>query len=326
MKTIESSQTFQHFVGVDVGKETLVAQHFATRQLIEFPNTSDGIANFLQGHAAWLKNGYFVVDTTGGWERPLIGDLIAAGVTVHRADGRRVKSFARSLGKMAKTDAIDASVLARYGHDRHAELFQCQLANESLFLLKNLVTRRGQLARYAKEERQRLSGPLPNKVRFLVEQNLDALCEQMTIIEQEISLCLENDTTLKRKAEILQTVPGVGPQTAAFLLAEMPELGQLNRKQIASIAGLAPHAYDSGKMSGRRTTYGGRRHVKAALFFAALNAARSKNNPLGDFYTRLVNAGKPKRCALIAVARKIITIINARLQNHHCIQPEFMSR
>ncbi len=280
----------------------------------------------MAAHAPWLDGGYFVVDTTGGWERPLIGALLTAAVCVHRADGRRVKSFARSLGKLAKTDAIDAGVLARYGHDRHAELFLCQIADDSLFLLQNLVTRRGQIARYAKEEKQRLSASLPHKVRFLVEQNLETLRDQIATIEHEIAVCLEQDEALNAKAAILQTLPGIGPQTTAFLLAEMPELGHLNRKQIASLAGLAPHAHDSGKMTGRRTTYGGRRQVKAALFLAALNAARAKNNPLRDFYTRLINAGKSKRCALVAVARKLITIINAKLRDSFFTRQQFMSR
>jgi transposase len=188
------------------------------------------------------------------------------------------------------------------------------------------VTRRGQLARYAKEEKQRLSGPLPEKLRFMIEASLEQLQEQLGAIEQEIAACIKSNAELAKKAELMQELPGVGPQTAAFLLAEMPELGQIDRKAIASLAGLAPHAYDSGKMNGRRTTWGGRRQVKAALFLAALNAVRSRENALRTFYERLLEAGKSKRCALVAVARKLVTILNARLKEKFYIQPDLMSR
>lgn len=326
MTMTNPSTSFQHFIGVDVGKDTLVLCRYGSPETISVSNTPSGITELFSTYKSWFEGSYVVVDTTGGWERSLIISLLGCNLTVHRADGRKVKSFARSLGKLAKTDAIDAAILARYGHDRHQELFICQLADDSLFLLQNLVTRRSQLATYAKEEKQRLSGPLPQKLRFLIEQHLESLQEQLETIEKEIAVCLKENPILQAKAELLKTMPGIGPQTAPFLLAELPELGQLDRKQIAAIAGLAPYAYDSGRMNARRRTYGGRRHVRAALFLAALNAIRAKDSTLRTFFLRLTEAGKSKRCALIAVARKIITILNAKLRDNFFPQMHFMSR
>lgn len=315
MQNNGSAPSFQHFIGVDVGKETLVIHRHGTFDHTEIPNTTQGIADFLTDHPTWLDNSYFVVDTTGGWERPLIVALLSIGVCIHRADGRKVKSFARSLGKLAKTDAIDATVLARYGHDRHAELPLCALADETVFLLQSLVTRRAQLAVYAKEEKQRLSGQIPEKMRSLIQNHLEHLQEQIATIEEEIARCISSDPLLSQKAELMKTLPGIGPQVSALLLAEMPELGQLDRREIAALAGLAPYAYDSGKMSGRRTTYGGRKQVKTALFLAAINAVRAKDNTLKAFYARLLENGKSKRCALVAVSRKLITILNGKIRD-----------
>jgi transposase len=321
-----SPADFQHFFGVDVGKETLVVCQYGLPQTETYVNDSTGIAALLAKHLPALEPTYVVVDSTGGWERTLIEALLEKKVAVHCADGRKVKAFSRSLGQLAKTDALDAAILARYGHDRHKELILCALADDSLRLLQSLITRRSQLVTYRKEEKQRLSGPLPNKLRLMIEEHLGHLLVQLELLEAEITTLLEQHAPLKEKATELQTVAGIGPQTATFLLAEMPELGQLDRKKIAALAGLAPYAYDSGKMFGRRTTYGGRRHVRAALFLAALNASRAKDSPLSTFCARLIENGKSKRCALVATARKIITILNAKLKEKFFAQPKLLSR
>ena len=323
-----ASAGFARFIGVDVGKAELVACLHGGAGVTGFANSAAGIDGWLAAHAGQLADAYVVVDATGGWERTLIAALLAKGATVHRADGRKVKSFARSLGVLAKTDALDARLLARYGHDRHRELSTAILADEQLFLLKGLVTRRSQVALYAKEEKQRLSGPLPERVRFLTERHLDCLGEEIDAIETEIHACIHACPALRGKAELMMKLQGIGPLTAALLLAEMPELGQLDGKQIASLAGLAPHAHDSGKMNGKRTTWGGRKIVKSALFLAALNAvkAKEKDNRLRAFYQKLLANGKSKRCALIATARKIIVILNARLKEKFFLKLADLSR
>jgi transposase len=321
-----SSPPMLNFIGIDVGKTELVACLQGNAALPPFPNTAAGISQFLENHQAWWENAYVVVDATGGWERAVITALLAKKVTVHRADGRKAKSFARSLGQLAKTDALDAKLLARYGKERHMDLPTVALADENLHLLQSLVTRRTQLALYAEQEKQRLSAPLPHKVRCLTEQHPDHLLQNIEDIEAEIATCIDSTEDLRKKAELMATIPGIGAQTSARLLAEMPELGQLDRKQIASLARLAPYAFDSGKMQGRRSTYGGRTHVKAALFLAALNAAHAKDNPFRAFYEKLLKAGKSKRCALIATARKIIVTLNAKLRDTFFPQPKFMSR
>lgn len=326
MKPNTIFSSFNAFIGVDVGKETLVLCHHSSREVITIANDATAISGFMATCPHWLEGAYWVVDTTGGWERMLISQLLAQNVSVHSADGRRVKSFARSLGRLAKTDAIDAALLARYGAERHAQLVVCQLADEALYLLQNLVTRRGQLVIYAQEEKQRLSSPLPERLRILIEMNLACLTDQLEQLEHDIALCIQHDNHLRAKAALMQEMPGIGPHTAALLLAQMPELGQLDRRQIAALAGLAPYARDSGKMTGRRSTYGGRHAIKKALFLAALNAIRARTGPLKEFYTRLLEAGKAKKCALIALARKIITILNARLREKLFHQPTHFCR
>jgi transposase len=326
MNTTTQNTPYTSFIGVDVGKHSLVMHHLPSHEKCEITNNTSAIDAFITAHQHHLDGAFVAVDTTGGWERPLIARLIAVGVTVHRADGRKVKSFARSLGKLAKTDAQDAALLARYGQERHAVLMEAVLADDKLFLLNNLVSRRGQLAIYAKEEKQRLGGTVPHRIRQLIEHNLALLQGQISAVEEEIAMTIAMSDELREKAAIVKELPGIGPVTSAFLLATMPELGLVDRKQIAALAGLAPWAHDSGTMRGRRTTYGGRAAVKAALFLAAINAVRAKNNPLKDFYVRLVDAGKSKRCALVAVARKLITILNARIRDFFCTQPHLLSR
>ena len=312
--------SFQRHIGVDVGKEELVFYQEESKELHSIPNTAQGIEDFLTAHPHWLVDAFFVVDSTGGWERPLIASLLTKNLQVHRADGRKVKSFTRSLGCLAKTDAIDAKMLARYAKERQPDLRRCVLAEDSVHLLQSLLTRRQQLATHLKEEKQRHSAPLSSKVIFLIEQHIDLLTDHLEAIEAEIHACIEADACLRERADILLEIPGIGQYIAAFLLAEMPEIGQTDRKKIAS------HAYDSGKMHGRRTTFGGRIHVKHMLFLVALNAVRSKENPFRTFYERLINAGKSKRCALIVTARKIVTVANARLKEKYFLQPQNMSR
>jgi transposase len=310
-----SRPSYQHFVGVDVGKFSLVFCRHGERQCVEYPNSPEGIRDFFSSHSAWLQNGFFIVDTTGNWERSLIESLLAEGIPVHRTDGRRVKSFARSLGKLAKTDSIDAGILARYGHDRHQDLFLCELADEKVSILQTLVTRRSQLVIYAKEEKQRLSGKVDDRMHELICYNLDQLNAQIEKLNLEIEECIDSDVKMKLKSQIMQESAGIGSKTSAFLLAQLPELGYLNCKEIAALSGLAPHARDSGQMNARRTTYGGRQDVKSVMFLAAINAVRCKDSTLREFYMQLISKGKTKRCALIAVARKMITILNAKIRD-----------
>ncbi len=299
------------FVGCDVGKAFITVFDSATGRTVEVANTKVA----LEALAAQLDPSCLVIcEATGGYEAALLDALTRAGLGVHRADARKVKAFIRSLGTLAKTDAIDARALARYGQERHDRLARWQPREQDRETLHTLVATRNDMVRvrvaYANRQVSPCAAPVAEELRSILQMH-DRL---IAGLEARIEALLGSSEILKRAARTLRAIPGVGPATAAALIAFMPELGTLDRKQAASLAGLAPHPHQSGSSNAYRRTRGGRPEVKRVLFMAALSAVRH-NPALKAFHQRLIANGKKPIVALVAAMRKLIIIANARLRD-----------
>jgi len=307
-------KTYTHFVGIDIAKNKAdVAWHDGKKEQI--PNTPAGVEGFLASHAEALKNALVVVEATGGYELLLIHALVARGVAVHRVAPRTACHYRLSVKQRGKTDALDAGLLARYGAERHAELPLFQRPTPACERLAALQARRADLVGMRANEKKRLQQAREDWLKaniFSMIAHFDAHIQQL---EQEIEALIAASPELRQKSACLQTIPGIGVKTAATLLASFPELGQLNRRQTASLAGVAPHPRESGIHTGYRCTGGGRAPVRQALFLAAMAARNAKKGPFQAFFKRLVAAGKKPMVALVAVMRKLIVIANAKLRD-----------
>lgn len=302
---------YHHFIGIDIGKYEFVVNLYGNKSTKTYPNDSEGITLFYQEHEAILKDALVVLEVTGGYELDVIRYLQAKLVAVHRASGRQVKSFIRSYGIIAKNDSIDAQALSLYAHERCDKL---ELYREStLEHLRQLQARRSDLVKMRASEKNRAKAPSGIKQHGSFSAIMDVLNKQVAMLDQEIDALIDQVPDLRQKVAIAQTIPGVGKVIANQLITMMPEIGSMNQKQVASLAGLAPHPNQSGKKEGYRKTRGGRREIPVLLHMSALTAARSKSN-LGDFYQKLISNGKPPMVALTALARKIIVIANARIK------------
>lgn len=310
-----TNRTFKYFMGIDVGKFTVVIHEAQSQTTHEIKNTQSAITAFFKTKKSALSKTLVICETTGGYEAALLDVCTAHGIAAHRANTFRVKSFIRSLGIHGKTDAIDARALTCYGEERYQRLalWTPPLAHERQ--LKKLMQRRNDLVRMATQEKNRFQAPDEDPVvKTSIKALLRALKKQIEAIDLAMNHIIDNAPALVQRAEIMTDIVGIGPRTAHSLLAAMPELGTLTRRQAASLAGLAPHPKDSGTLSARRIIRGGRREVRAALFMAAMSARRY-NPELRAFYLRLVEKGKRPIVAITAIMRKLITIINARIRD-----------
>ena len=305
---------YHTFLGIDIGKFSFVVNVFGQKTVTEYATTPEGFIAFFDEHKELLPNALCVLETTGGYETELLYALCSQGFSVHRADTCKVKNFIRSWGTSAKTDALDAKALARYGQERHATLEPFKPQNDQSILLFQLVQRRNDLKRMLVAEKNRVQAPGSSRVRSSCEAVIEALTKALKEVTETIQETLKLDPDLFKKYNVLRTIKGVGEIVAMELLVLLPELGTLNRKQIAALAGVAPRANDSGRYSGYRSVGRGRQGVKPVLFMAAMSAGYSKS-PLGEFYKRLLENGKKKKVALVALMRKIIVMANAKLRD-----------
>jgi transposase len=305
-----SAMPVSRFIGCDVGKSSIVVFDSATRRTCVLANEPQALADF----AAALDPRCFVVcEATGGYEAGLLAALLAAGVPAHRADARKVKAFIRSFGTLGKTDAIDARALARYASDRRAELARWQARDHERTSLQALVLTRRDLVRDRLAYANRRNAPGAEPTQLYLEAVIESFDAQLRAIERHIERIVERCEPIAAAIEALLAIKGVGSKTAVALLALMPELGAMGRRQAAALAGLAPHPRQSGATDAYRRTTGGRPEVKRVLFMAAL-AARKHNPDLRAFYDRLVGAGKKPLVAITAIMRKLVVIANARLK------------
>lgn len=294
----------QDVIGVDVAKAWIDAHWLSSGRDQHIPATRPALRRF----AAKAGEALVVFEASGGYERPLGQALASAGVAYARVNPRQAREFARATGRLAKTDTVDAAVLAEMG--RALELRPTPPEEPARARLASLVARRDDLTAMICSESNRLGQASDAWVAADIKAVLHMLKRRRTRIDAEVETWIAAHETLAARAARLRSAPGIGPVLAAALTARLPELGQFDRRAIASLAGLAPHACDSGRFRGRRRIWGGRADVRRALFIAAQVASRC-DPALRAFRQRLEADGKPKKLAIIAVARKLLTILNA---------------
>lgn len=298
-------------VGIDVSKDSLDVHVRPGGESFRVTRDGPGLDELLL-RLQPLGPALVALEATGGFETVVAANLGAAGLPVIIVNPVQVRAFARALGKRAKTDPIDAAVIAHFAEATNPEVRA--LPDEATRLLSTLLTRRRQIVQMIVAEHQRirvLTGP---RLQKSVARLLKALQRELVTLDKEIDDSVRNTPVWREKEDLLRSVPGVGPTIARTLLAEMPELGTLDRREVASLAGLAPFTRQSGQWRGKSFIGGGRSRVRAMLYMGALVAARY-NSALRAFYDHLLAAGKPKMVALVAVARKLLTILNAILRD-----------
>lgn len=298
-------------VGMDVAKERLDIAIRPSGERWSVANDDAGVAA-LVARLRPLGPGLIVCEATGGFERLAIGTLAAAGLPVVVANPRQVRDFARATGQLAKTDALDAGILALFAE--RVRPTPRPLPTEAAQLLDAVLTRRRQLLEMLTAEKNRL-GFAPKPLHRGIQAHIRWLERQLDDVTKELAELIEASPVWRAKDDLLQSVPGVGPIVSYTLLGELPELGTLTHKQIAALVGVAPLARDSGTLRGKRLIWGGRASVRTALFMAAM-CGRRWNPSLKLFDDRLKAAGKPTKVALIACARKLLTILNAMVRNN----------
>jgi len=299
------------YVGIDVSKARLDGDLAPSPAPFQAANDAAGIASIC-ARLVPLKPALVVLEATGGLESALAAALVLAGLPVAVVNPRQVRDFAKALGRLAKTDAIDASTLALFGE--RVKPSPRPLSDEKAQTFEALLTRRRQLVEMRVAEQNRLGGPGSGPVQASLQAHIDWLTEQLEQVDKDLGAAIEASPVWRAKDDLLQGIKGIGPAVARTLLAELPELGTLTRQQIAALAGLAPKNRDSGKFRGRRSIGGGRAVVRSALYMAALSASRF-NPALKAFSDRLEEAGKAAKVRLVAVARKLLTIANAVLRD-----------
>lgn len=301
------------YIGIDVSKDWL--------QVDKFDSRPSEVANNVRAIRALVKRlqGYgepaICCEATGGYERLLVTELLRAGIEVAVANPKRVRDFARSKGILAKTDKIDAHVLSEFGRQNRPRTRGAE--PEWLTPLRQLLVRRDELMAMSKQEKNRLSpAPSAQVVRF-IKEHIRLLDKCMATVTQKIDQLVKSEADLSERIQRFTQVKAMGPQSALYLCAFVPELGRISNNEAAALVGVAPYNSDSGNMKGRRSTQGGRARVRKVLYMASVSASRS-NPILSAYYQQLVRRGKPPKVALVAVMRKLVC-----LANRICAKPQF---
>ncbi len=298
------------YIGIDVAKAKVDVAVRPTGERWEVPRDEAGIPQLVSALKA-LGPAVVLLEATGGLELPLVVALAADALPVVVVNPRQVRDFARASGKLAKTDALDAAVLAHFAEAMQPPVRPLRDAETQV--LNSLVARRRQLIDILVAEKNRL-GAATSAVRPRIEAHIAWLEQELNDVDEELRQTLRSSPVWREKDDILRTLPGVGEHLSITLLAHLPELGTLDRRQIAALVGVAPFNRDSGAMRGKRHVWGGRSRVRAVLYMGALAASRF-NPVIRDFYQRLLAAGKPKKVALVACMRKLLVILNAMLKH-----------
>lgn len=298
-------------VGIDVSKDHLDVAYSSSTPVTRYKNSSEGFRSLSQ-HLRKLSPKLVVMEATGSYHKPLAKYLHEkAKLKVAVANPSRVRNFARSMGLLAKTDNLDAQVLVRFGESVKPQTWQPK--EESVEELSFLTTRRKQIVDMLVMEKNRLSLHPQKPAQESILRIIRYLEKELDTLEGKIRV-LTSQGELKGKSDLLQSMKGVGPVLASTLLSSLPELGRLDSRQIAALVGVAPMNRDSGNMRGKRMIWGGRAEVRRVLYMAAVSASRS-NPVLGEFFHRLVAAGKPKKVALVACMRKMLICLNAMVRD-----------
>jgi transposase len=305
------------FVGVDVSKHRLDIHLRPSGEGFTLDHDDGSVAALIERLGA-LTPALIVLEATGGMEVRLGAALAAAGLPVAIVNPRQVRAFARAMGRLAKTDRLDAAVIAHFAEAVRPPVRP--LPDEATRHLGALVARRRQLLEMLVAERNRRHAADP-VLHGRIDAHLRWLEEALAEIEQDLDGAVRESAIWRAKEALLRSVPGIGHVSARTLLAELPELGSLTRRQAAALVGVAPFSRDSGGMRGRRTVWGGRARLRACLYMAAVAAARGSNPVIAGFYKRLRLAGKPAKLALTACMRKLVVTLNAMLRSGTAWQP-----
>ena len=311
--------TMNVFVGVDVSKASLDIYRPDTLELIKIDNSETAVAEFCQQLQKKKRGLMVVMEATGGYETLLVNQLALHDLKAAVVNPRRVRDFAKGIGIDAKTDPIDAKVLSRYGEVVNPK----PMASKSEHEQKHgaLVARRNQLLELINQENNRLGQSWDDDAKQSIREVLEMLKKQLKHLDSQLAKMLKADTKNRRKIEILLSAKGVGPVMTSTLIAELPELGRLNRGEIAKLVGVAPINRDSGKKSGKRFIGGGRGQVRRVLYMATIVAIRH-NPALKTFYQRLKSNGKESKVAIVACMRKFITTLNFLIKTDQLWQNE----
>lgn len=300
-------QRVTHFVGIDIAKHTLEVAVRPTDQQLSLAYDEAGLQQLLRTLPE-PETCVVVVEATGGYQRRVVAELFSAGHLVAVVNPRQVRDFARAHNILAKTDSIDARIIARFGEEVELRLVSKWAGKHEE--LAQLVTRRRQLVELRTSEKNRRETITSKSVKKSLQHVIDVLTKEITRLDKQLLAFVESDDDWNQTAEIVSSVPGVGPVVSATLVAELPELGQLNRQEISALVGLAPFNRDSGRWSGKRSIWGGRKSVRSALYMAAVSAVRC-NPVIKAVAQRLLKAGKAFKVMITACMRKLLVILNA---------------
>ena len=304
------------YIGIDIAKERVDIAVRPPDRTWSMPYGDDDV-ELLVAQLQDLSPTAVVLEATGGIELPLVAALAAASLPVVVVNPRQVRDFAKSTGQLAKTDRLDAMVLAHFAEAVRPPIRPLRDAETQV--LSAVLARRRQVSSIILAEKNRLSRAIP-EVSPRIQAHINRLEQELNDLDSDLRRTVRHSPVWRDKDQLLRSVPGVGDQVSITLLADLPELGTLNRKQIAALVGVAPFSRDSGPHRGKRTVWGGRARVRAALYMGALVASRW-NPVIRNFYQRLLAAGKPKKVALTACMRKLLTILNVILKNGQSWNP-----
>jgi transposase len=308
----------ERFAGVDVAKAQLDLALGPTGEVERFTNNEEGVSALIERLVRWQPT-LVVMEATGGLEMLLAASGRAAGLPLAVVNARQVRDFAKATGRLAKTDRLDAQVLAQFAQAVRPEARPGRTADEQE--LAELLARRQQLVAMRAQERTRLA-MASSRQRESLQEHITWLSERITRLDAELNQRVRTSDSWQTQIDLLRSAPGVGPVTGLVLLSHLPELGRLNRREIAALVGLAPFNRDSGFQRGRRMIWGGRAEVRSILYMATLAATRG-DNPIASFHRRLVAKGKPAKVALTAAMRKLLTILNAMMKQNQRWSPQY---
>jgi len=303
--------TYQFNIGIDIAKQKFDVS-FSDQKVASFENNLAGFKLLLK-EIKDKSQTRVVMEATGGYEKPLAHFLQAQGVAVSIVNAKRVRDYAKALGRLAKNDVIDAKVIRLFADAVNPKLLPT--ASDTQQALDAQVHRREQLVKQRAMEKQHLETVGNKDAVRSIKRTIAFLDKEIERIEKALKALINADSTLTGKVDRLSGVKGIGDITALTLIADLPELGQLTNKEISALVGVAPFCRDSGTLKGKRTTWGGRAQVRSILYMAALSAVQY-NHPIKAFYNRLLKNGKTKKVALVACMRKLLTVANSMLRNN----------
>ncbi len=307
--------TYKVYVGIDVSKAKLDIKYDESSSLLTIANQVDDFKKLNYYFPKDKRNVLVLLEATGGYETAIVKWLLSKNIPTAVVNAKRVRDYAKASGQFAKNDRIDAGIIREYGQLFVKKLHIKQSRSKLEEKIEELTRRRKQLVSIRNKERQHLATIQNKEGQGSIKRAIKFYNNEIDKLQEKLSAALKKDEKLQAKAKLLQTVKGIGLVTTYTLLGELPELGQVDNKQIAALAGVAPFCRDSGSMKGKRTIWGGRAQVRTALYMAALSA--SKHNPaIKSFYERLIAKGKTKKVALVACMRKLLIIMNTMVKNN----------